>query len=199
MSHKEPPAALAVLLVANYAMDVPPAAPGGLAAGLFVSIPAAPRVVGTETEFALQDKRVFLRRKGKGRLWRPLSNIKEPARLNPFFAPRWLCYSATLRIGLLRPCRAGDARRGRRAVGAGPTARRFVWQPGNGDYFYLPDGVSRARSVARDASRAQSKVTTSGCAAPNTRRAVCVASSSVPTASRRSSSVDPSSSKSATA
>ncbi len=99
---------LAVLLVANYAMDVPPAVVlGGLAAGLSVSILAAPRVVGTETEFALYgDKRDALRRKGKGRaLAVSLSkNIKrEPARLNPF-----LCFALalllvpTLRIGLLQ-------------------------------------------------------------------------------------------------
>ena len=99
---------LAVLLVANYAMDVPPAVVlGGLAAGLSVSILAAPRVVGTETEFALYgDKRDALRRKGKGRaLAVSLSkNIKrEPARVPPpvCFALALLLVP-TLRIGLLQ-------------------------------------------------------------------------------------------------
>ena len=50
-------------------------------------------------------------------------------------------------------------------------------------------GVSRARSVARTSPKSASPINVVGCASPNTRRAVRPASSSVVTASRRSSSV----------
>ena len=53
------------------------------------------------------------------------------------------------------------------------------------------DGVSRAWSAARDSCRATSIIGARGCAPPNTRRAVRSVSSSVATASRRSSSVAP--------
>ena len=54
-------------------------------------------------------------------------------------------------------------------------------------------GVSRARSVARASRRAFSTDPVVGCAPPSTRRAIRSKSSSVVTASRRSSSVAPAS------
>ena len=51
------------------------------------------------------------------------------------------------------------------------------------------DGVSRVRSAARDVRRRSSIPLAAGCAPPNTRRAIRSTSSSVATASRRSSSV----------
>ena len=53
-----------------------------------------------------------------------------------------------------------------------------------------PDGVSRARSAARDLSTSPSIPSVPGCAPPSTRRAIRPISTSVVTASRRSSSVE---------
>ena len=119
------------LLVAT-AMDVPPAVVlGGLAAGLAISIMAAPRVVGTETEFALYgDKRDALRRKGKGRaLAVSLSkNIKRGAgaRASTSMLRAGFVTSADAAHRVTRPVPAlATARRGRaRCRGGGWTARR---------------------------------------------------------------------------
>ena len=50
-------------------------------------------------------------------------------------------------------------------------------------------GDSRARSASRASGNSNTKHSVSGCAAPNTRRAILSSSSSIVTASRRSSSV----------
>ena len=57
--------------------------------------------------------------------------------------------------------------------------------------YPVPDDVSRARSLARACRRARSIPVVTGCALPSTRRAIRPMSSSVVTASRRSSSVAP--------
>lgn len=99
---------LTVLLVVNYGFATPPPVVlGGLTAGIGVGVLAAPRVVGTETEFALYgDKRDALLRKGKGRaLAVSLSKtVKREAAVVPpvlFFALA-LVYVPTLRVGLLQ-------------------------------------------------------------------------------------------------
>ena len=60
-------------------------------------------------------------------------------------------------------------------------------------YAVRGDGVSRVRTMARESRRSASMSFVSGCEIPKTRRAVRAVASSVDTASRRSSSVAPSS------